>query len=102
MVKIRLLRTGRRNAAQYRIVLTDARVKRQGRYLEKLGNYDPTATSDDKKVLIDKDRVQHWLSHGAQPTESVVHLLKKVGLNVLEATRQAHEKRRAKAKKKSA
>lgn len=81
MVKIRLQKLGRRNRAFFRIVVMDARVKRQGTYLEKLGHYDPIEKDFDKQVVVDTARVQHWVGQGAQATEAVAKLLRKRGLN---------------------
>ena len=80
MVKIRLQRLGRRNRSYYRIVVMDARVKRQGMYLEKLGQYDPIEADEAKKVVVNGERVKHWLEQGAQPTHAVVSLLRKRGI----------------------
>ncbi|MCW8132785.1 MAG: 30S ribosomal protein S16 [Planctomycetota bacterium] len=76
MLRIRMQRLGRRNRPYYRIVLTDARVKRQGEYKENLGHYDPRG-EDDKKLVVNVDRVKHWVGHGAQVSESVASLIKK-------------------------
>ncbi|MEI6234723.1 MAG: 30S ribosomal protein S16 [Planctomycetota bacterium] len=79
MVKIRLQKLGRRNRAFFRIVVTDVRVKRQGEYLEKLGHYDPIETKKEKQVLVNMDRYNHWINHGAQATEAVSNLVRKFG-----------------------
>lgn len=79
MVKIRLQKLGRRNRAFFRIVVTDVRVKRQGEYLEKLGHYDPIETKKEKQVLVNMDRYNHWINHGAQATEAVANLVRKFG-----------------------
>ena len=79
MLKIRLQRLGRKNRAHFRIVVADARTKRQGAYLENLGHYDPHG--DDKvKITANLERVRHWVGLGAQMTEKVSGLLKKRGL----------------------
>lgn len=80
MVKIRLQKLGRRNRAFFRIVATDARTKRQGNYLEKLGTYDPIEKVAEKAVVVDTERVKHWVGQGAQATEAVVNLLRKRGV----------------------
>jgi small subunit ribosomal protein S16 len=80
VVKIRLQKLGRRNRAFFRIVVSDARVKRQGLYLEKVGQYDPIEKNEEKALLINTERCQHWINQGAQPTEAVAHLLKKKGM----------------------
>ena len=74
-VKIRLARGGAKKRPFYRIVATDARNPRDGRFLEKLGTYDPM--SKDGSLVLDRSRVDHWLSVGAQPTEAVRRLLRK-------------------------
>jgi small subunit ribosomal protein S16 len=63
-------------------VVTDARVKRQGIYLEKLGQYDPIETDKVKQLTVNADRLKHWVSQGAQATEAVVNLLKPRGINL--------------------
>ena len=65
MLKIRLTRTGKRNQPSYRIVVTEARTKRDGKYLESLGYWHP----ESNQLKIDKKRYQYWLNQGAQPTE---------------------------------
>ncbi|MCY3018114.1 MAG: 30S ribosomal protein S16 [Planctomycetota bacterium] len=82
MVRIRLQRLGRRNRSCYRIVVTDARVKRQGAYLEKLGQYDPVQKDNAKKFAVDTERVTHWIAQGAQPTEAVENVLQKCGFKM--------------------
>jgi small subunit ribosomal protein S16 len=73
-VKIRLSRTGKRNAPSYRIVATDSRKKRDGRALEILGHYNPSMTPPS--FTVKKDRIEYWQSVGAQMTEAVEKLLK--------------------------
>lgn len=97
MVKIRLQKLGRRNRAYFRIVVTDARVKRQGTYLEKLGQYDPIEKELDKKVVVNAERVLHWVKQGAQPTEAVANLLKNKGI-VLRVPKKPNPKPAEKAK----
>jgi small subunit ribosomal protein S16 len=75
MVKLRLARFGAKKKPFYRIVAMDARGKRDGRYIELLGTYDPL--QDPPAVTLKMDRVQHWLSVGAQPTEAVERFIKK-------------------------
>lgn len=72
-VKIRLSRTGKRNAPSYRIVTTDSRKKRDGAALEILGHYNPSTTPPS--FSIDKERIKYWKSVGAQTTEAVEKLL---------------------------
>jgi small subunit ribosomal protein S16 len=75
MVKIRLARTGAKKRPFYRIVAADARSPRDGRFLEKLGTYDPN--HDPAKVDLNQSRVEYWISVGAQPTPTVSALIKK-------------------------
>ncbi|MCK6474336.1 MAG: 30S ribosomal protein S16 [Planctomycetes bacterium] len=100
MLRIRMQRQGRRNRAHFRIVLTDARVKRQGEYLERLGHYDPIAQKIEQKLVVDMDRVKHWVERGAQPSDKVVGLLKLQGLNLSAALeeRTAAQRKARKAK----
>ena len=75
MVKIRLRRMGAKKAPFYRIVVADSRAPRDGRFIEELGTYNPSA--DSEKLKINMDRVQYWISNGAQPTDTVRGLMKK-------------------------
>jgi small subunit ribosomal protein S16 len=76
-VKIRLKRMGKIRAPFYRVVVMDSRTKRDGRAIEEIGKYHPTA--EPSVIQIDSDRAQHWLTNGAQPTEAVAALLKVTG-----------------------
>ena len=75
MLKIRLTRTGKKNQPSYRIVVKEARSKRDGKYTELLGYYNPL--TDPATIKLDKDRYQSWLKKGAQPTDTVRRLAKK-------------------------
>lgn len=77
MVKIRLRRMGAKKAPYYRIVVADSRAPRDGRCIEELGTYDPSAEGASK-LSVDLERVKYWVSNGAQPTDTVRGLLKKV------------------------
>ena len=76
-VRIRLLRMGKIRNPQYRIVVADSRTKRDGRAIEQVGLYHPK--EDPSRIEVKSDRVQHWLSVGAQPSEPVVAILSKTG-----------------------
>ncbi|HNY00753.1 MAG TPA: 30S ribosomal protein S16 [Oscillospiraceae bacterium] len=76
MVKIRLRRVGVKKAPFYRVVVADSRFPRDGRFIEEVGVYDPAAESD--KLKVDMERINYWIASGAQPTETVRGLLKKV------------------------
>ena len=77
-VKIRLLRMGRKKKPFYRIVVMDSRTRRDGRYLEKVGIYNPIARPVE--VRIEKDKVLEWLKKGATPSKTVFNLLQKEGI----------------------
>jgi small subunit ribosomal protein S16 len=76
-VKIKLKRLGKIRTPQYRIVVADARTKRDGRAIEEIGKYHPK--EDPSFIEVKSDRVQYWLGVGAQPTESVTAILKVTG-----------------------
>lgn len=75
--KIRLMRLGKMRQPYYRVVVADARTKRQGRVIETLGKYHPK--QEPSYIEVDSERVQHWLSVGAQPTEPVAAILRATG-----------------------
>lgn len=89
MVRIRLSRKGRRNRPFYRITAVDRRAKRDGEVIENLGWYDPLVQDWDKAVSINEERVRHWLSVGAQPSETVKDLLARRG--VIDAEQRRRE-----------
>jgi small subunit ribosomal protein S16 len=76
-VKIKLKRLGKIRTPQYRIVVADARTKRDGRAIEEIGKYHPK--EDPSFIEVNSERAQHWLSVGAQPTEAVVAIFKVSG-----------------------
>ena len=75
MVKIRLRRMGAKKNPYYRIVVADSHFQRDGRCIEEIGTYDPTATPS--AVTVDLERAKYWIANGAQPTDTVKALLKK-------------------------
>ncbi|WEX77291.1 30S ribosomal protein S16 [Sinorhizobium numidicum] len=80
-LKIRLARGGSKKRPYYQIVVADARSPRDGRFLEKLGSWNPMLGKDDeKRVELDAERVQHWIAQGAQPTDRVLRFLDQAGL----------------------
>lgn len=79
MVKIRLQRVGAKKRPYYRIVAADSRVKRDGKFIEILGQYHPISP-DAEQLSLKEERVQHWIQNGAKPTDTMVNLLKKSGL----------------------
>ncbi len=81
MLKIRLSRGGRKNVPFYRILVTNSTSPRDSKFLQKVGTYNPLlGETDEKRVTIDKDRIEHWLSVGAQPTEKVAKFLINLGV----------------------
>ena len=78
MLKIRLRRMGAKKAPFYRIIVADSRAPRDGAFLEELGYYNPL--TDPVELKVDNERAAHWLSNGAQPTDTVRALLKKNGV----------------------
>ena len=80
-MKIRLARGGSKKRPFYSIVATDSRMPRDGRFLEKLGTYNPLLAKDDEnRVKMDLDRVKHWLGQGAQPTDRIARMLEAAGV----------------------
>ncbi|MCL1935218.1 MAG: 30S ribosomal protein S16 [Defluviitaleaceae bacterium] len=78
MVKIRLKRMGRKKAPFYRIVVADARTARDGKAIAEIGYYDPT--KEPAEIKIKEEEAKKWISNGAQPTDTVKSLFKKVGI----------------------
>ena len=80
-MKIRLARGGSKKRPHYAIVASDSRMPRDGRFIEKLGTYNPLLAKDSEdRVKMDVDRVKHWLSLGAQPTDRVASFLEAAGV----------------------
>jgi len=77
-VRIRLLRMGRKKKPFYRIVVMDSRTRRDGRYIDKVGHYDPL--KKPAEVTIDRDKVINWLEKGAEPSKTVFNILQKEGI----------------------
>ncbi|MFZ3484419.1 30S ribosomal protein S16 [Sphingomonas sp. 3-13AW] len=80
-LSMRLSRGGSKKRPYYRIVVADARSPRDGRFIEKIGTYNPLLAKDDeKRVVLDADRAKHWLGVGAQPTDRVLRFLDVAGV----------------------
>jgi small subunit ribosomal protein S16 len=80
-LKIRLARGGAKKAPYYRVVVADARCPRDGRFIEKVGIYNPLLPTDhDQRIMLNEDRIKHWLSVGAQPTDRLVRVFAAKGL----------------------
>ncbi len=80
MVRIRLKRVGRRHRPAYRLAAFDRRCARDSRVLEELGSFDPLNKAEDKQVVLKRERIEYWLSVGAQPSDTVRRLLDKHGV----------------------
>ncbi len=98
-LKIRLSRGGAKKRPFYRIVVADARMPRDGRFVEKIGTFDPLKAKDAAdRVVLDQEKAKDWLAKGAQPTDRVLRILDGLGL----AKRAAHNNpEKAKPKKKA-
>ncbi|MDR7033929.1 30S ribosomal protein S16 [Mesorhizobium sp. BE184] len=84
-LKIRLARAGSKKRPYYHIVVADVRSPRDGRFVEAIGAWNPLLPKDGERVKIDADRVKHWLSHGALPTDRVLRFLDEAGISKREA-----------------
>ena len=96
-VKLRLKRFGRRHLPVYRLGAVDGRRPRDGRVLENLGTYDPLQKDEQKQIVIRKERVEHWLSVGAQPSETVTSILRRCGVAVPKKKKKKARPKKAKA-----
>jgi small subunit ribosomal protein S16 len=76
MVTIRMARGGAKKRPFYQIVVTDSRNRRDGRFIERLGFFNPVAKGNEERLRIDRERVDYWASQGAQTSERVASLLK--------------------------
>ena len=76
MVSIRLSRGGAKNRPFYHVVVTDSRNSRDGRYIERLGFFNPLARGNEQRLVLDAERIQYWQSNGAQPSDRVARLIK--------------------------
>ncbi len=109
--KMRLARGGSKKRPFYRIVIADERAPRDGNFIEKIGNFNPMVPKDHKeRVVISKDRAEHWLKVGAQPTDRVQRILAELGMmeapKITEKTKKhlpkAKAQERTKAKEEAA
>lgn len=99
-LKIRFRRQGRTNLPTYRLVVTDCRTKRDGKYLEALGWYNPTATKAEDNLSIKADRIAHWLAQGAEITERAKAIVKREAPEVIRTHTESALKTRAKVSEK--
>ncbi len=79
MVTIRLSRTGAKKRPFYHIVVADSRRARDGRSIERVGFFNPIATGGEERLRLNNERIQHWISQGAQTSERVAKLIKEYG-----------------------
>ena len=110
--KIRLARGGTKKRPYYSIVIADSRMPRDGRFLEKVGTYNPLLAKDDEnRIKMDVARIQHWLGLGAEPTDRIVRFLEAAGLRAktvrnnpqkAQPGKQAQERAKKKAAKAAA
>ena len=85
-LKLRLARGGSKKRPFYSIVVADVRSPRDGRFIEKIGTFNPLLPKDsDSRVVLDTERAQHWLGHGAKPTDKVHRFLDEMGILKREA-----------------
>ena len=87
MLAIKLMRTGAKKRASYRIVVKEKQSKRDGAYLENLGTYDPTR--DPAEIKLNMERVTYWIGKGAQPTDTVSRLIKQSQRSISAAASQS-------------
>jgi small subunit ribosomal protein S16 len=84
-LKIRLARAGSKKRPYYHVVVADVRSPRDGRFIEQIGSWNPLLPKDGERIKIDADRVKHWMSHGALPTDRVARFLDEAGITKREA-----------------
>ena len=98
-LKIRLARGGTKKRPFYRIVIADVRSPRDGRFIEKVGTYNPLLAKDNEnRVTLVEDRIKHWLGHGATPTDRVARFLGAADIIAMPAQKNNPEKAKPKAK----
>jgi len=90
-LKIRLARAGSKKRPYYHIVIADVRSPRDGRFIEKVGAWNPMLPKDGERVKLEAERIQYWLGHGAQPTDRVLRFLDAAGLAKRPARNNPHK-----------
>jgi len=93
-VKLRFVRIGKKNHPAYRLCAIESRKARDGQYIENIGFYDPYIADDQKKIRFDRERAEHWLRMGAQPSQTVLDFFKREKISGL-----IHPKKRKRRKK---
>lgn len=102
MVVIRLSRGGTNKRPFYAVVVADSRAARDGSYLERVGYFNPIATRGEKRLELNRERINHWVALGAQPSERVGHLLREMDKpEILEKRKVKNAARKARKKEKS-
>lgn len=97
-LKMRMARGGRKKAPFYRIVVADARAPRDGKFIEKVGTYNPLLGKDnDQRVVLDAELCKKWLAEGAEPSERVAKFLGQAGIIAMPESRKSVEKAKPKA-----
>ena len=84
-LKIRLARAGSKKRPYYHVVVADVRSPRDGRFIEQLGSWNPTLPKDGERVKLNEERIKHWLSNGALPTDRVLRFLDEAGISKRDA-----------------
>lgn len=84
-LKIRLARAGSKKRPYYHVVVADVRSPRDGRFIEQLGSWNPMLPKDGERVKLNEERVRHWLSNGALPTDRVARFLDQAGISKRDA-----------------
>ena len=79
-VRIKLKKVGRRHRPSFRLTAVDRRRSRDSKVIEELGNYNPIHPREEQQVALNRERIEYWLSVGAQPTDTVRRLLQKAGI----------------------
>jgi small subunit ribosomal protein S16 len=98
-LKIRMARGGRKKSPSYRIVVADARAPRDGKFIEKVGTYNPMMPKDNPaRLVLDVELCKKWIAEGAEPSERVASFLGQAGIIAMPAKRQSVEKAKPKAK----
>lgn len=98
-VRIRLSRGGAKKRPYYRVVIADIRSPRDGRFIERVGSYNPLLSKDDpNRVKLNEERIKHWLSQGATPTDRVARFLGQANIIAMPAQRNNPQKAKPKAK----
>lgn len=98
-IKIRLARGGSKKRPYYRIVVADARSPRDGRFIERVGSYNPLLPNDnEQRIILNEERIKHWISNGAQPTDRVARFLGQANIIAMPKIHEQTKKNQMKQK----